>query len=67
MLLLHINVYVIDKTWHEYEPNQTMDYVVNVRLIMSNMPAMKAILTRWAMAAANYGPCLSRLPAVSIA
>ena len=33
--VLYIEVYVIDKPWCEHEPNQTMDYAVNPRLITS--------------------------------
>ena len=35
IVVLYIEVYVIDKTWSEYEPNQTTDYVVNLGLIMT--------------------------------
>ena len=34
IVVLYIEVYVIDKTSHEHEPNQTMDYAVNPRLII---------------------------------
>ena len=33
--VLYIRVYIIDKIWREYEPNQTAYYVVNLGLIMS--------------------------------
>ena len=41
----YIGVYAIDKTWYEYEPNQSTDYAVNPGLIMSNTLAIKAVLT----------------------
>ena len=34
--VLYIEDCVIGKTWCKYEPNQTTDYAVNPRLIMSN-------------------------------
>ena len=32
LIVLYIQVFVVDKTWYEYEPtgNQTMDYAVNL-------------------------------------
>ena len=45
--VLYIDVYVIDKTSHEHEPNQTMGYAVNPGLIRSKTPAIKAVLTQW--------------------
>ena len=43
--VLYIEVYVIDKTWCKYKPNQTNDYAVNPGLIRSKTPAIKAVLT----------------------
>ena len=41
--VLCIEVYVIDKTWCEYEPNhQTTDYAINARLIWSKTPVSNA-------------------------
>ena len=37
--VLYIKVYVVDKTWCEYEPNQTTDYAVNPQLITSKPPS----------------------------
>ena len=34
-----------DKTWCEYEPNETMDNAVNPGLIRSKTHAIKAVLT----------------------
>ena len=34
----YTEVYVIDKTWCEYEPNQTSDYAANWELITSKTP-----------------------------
>ena len=39
--VLNIEVYVIDKTWCEYEHDQTTDYTVNPGLIMSKTPVNK--------------------------
>ena len=38
MFVLYIKVYVINKTWCEYEPNQTADYAANPGLIMNKTP-----------------------------
>ena len=41
---LYIDVYVIDKTWCEYECNQTMDYALNTGLITSKTPVNNGCL-----------------------
>ena len=41
IFVLYVEVYVIDKTRCEYEPNETMDYAVNPGLIMRKTPAIK--------------------------
>ena len=38
IFVLYIEVYIINKTLCEYEPNQTTDYAVNPGLIMSKTP-----------------------------
>ena len=42
-VVLYIEVYVTDKKWCEYEPNQTADYAGNPGFKMSKTPSQQRL------------------------